>query len=139
MKIHFTATFLTIFLIIICAWVPALGKNSNRFTEIRYKNGRTSETFTILEQKNKSSHNLSYQRTGGPKKIKTLSRLSAELIQSESNRIIWTSLYRKPASIKTCTEFATILTTYEKATVCAENQQATAQIYGLINSLRGIL
>lgn len=106
--------------------------------EVSVKQGSELHRFTLLVDSAKPVYRISFQEGRARPKEKTVTKSQADYIRNEATRIIWNSEYRKPASAKTCSQYASVSSGDEKTKVCLENRKALAMSYGLLKTMSQI-
>lgn len=106
--------------------------------EVTIVRGKMAHTYLVTSAKKQST--LVLKNGVKDSHTKNISEAFADRLIAEANRVAWTSAYRKPASKKTCTGYATITLNKEKPiVVCQENLRATGYTYGFLNKLNRLI
>lgn len=103
--------------------------------EITFQNGGETHRF-FIQEKTLNHPELVFSTGKSSPKKRSLSLAEARRLESELNRIVWVSEFRKPAGVVSCTSHVTVRVGPSSSKVCAENPQAAGPAFGLLNRLR---
>lgn len=123
-------------LVFVISLVASQGLADQGTSEITFQRGGLQHTYTFKNKRD--SIYLSFRENRKVPIEKEVDAILANDLISELNRIVWKSMYRKPASQKACSTYAVASVYGEKPiSICRENRMATAQAYGFLNKLNG--
>lgn len=132
----YPSIFLTIALTLCGSWSQAA--RTVKILEVRFEKDKKVHLFTIeqgINSKKFKEHTLTFKATNLPTKKVRLQPRHAEQLVADATQIVWKNEYRRPASLKSCTEYVSLKTTTERAQVCQENRQATGRAFAFMNNL----
>lgn len=128
-----------LFALIMMAASTALAKKKpETLAEVYFKGKDIQHKYTLLKTGKTPVFKLVFYENKNKPREKVLSKSQANSIKGEATRIVWNSLYRKPASLKKCTPYASVVSGSDKADVCREDAKQTGPTFGLLNTLRSM-
>mgnify|MGYP001609480538 CR=1 FL=1 len=125
-----------ILIFVLPSLVFAAPKKQLNVFEVAFVDSGANERFEVKKSLGKVPvYTLTHTKKKAKPQQRQISAKQAELFRSEIVRLIWKNEYRKPASKKVCSLYATLSDGDAKTKVCKENAAAVGETYGLLVSL----